>query len=512
MGRRVGFDCGMCSIKGLPFSVILVLFWSLLTEMFNPALIHSVENFSFAAEAVETTALVILYLLLPLVGVYSDLKGRYWILLGSIVLGIVATCLFVTQANVDGIDWLIYVMYPLYIFSHGCITVVLLAFGSDQLNTSGASSQLISGYVWWMYWTFHMGSLVSVMAGCSSSSSYTQVYVDCAHFVCLMVFLVTSLISMAKGCMVIEPRSKNPLTTLVKVILYARKKRYPLSRRAVAQWEEDNPSRLDQAKLKYGGLFTEDEVEDIKSLFYIALFLLCVLIIYFPVRTVGKFEHRDGEESFVQCLFLSSHVDLYGLVVVLVPLLHFVPRRWTLRISMLYRITFGLLMLILASALFTGLNEVTQTMSPNATCTPDSYNQTQHNDSTSMQTYLIMLAPDLISDIGVVLVAATSFEFLFAQSPYGMRGFVLGIWSMISKIMELFGWKITLLIQKLVVSYPECETSVLIMNLVISSLSFGLYCIVAKCYKLRTRQTANPRSQATVVTACLANYGTLNSQ
>ena len=177
---------------------------------------------------------------------------------------------------------------------------------------------------------------------------------------------------------------------------------------------------------------------------------------------------------------------------------------------MLYRIAFGLLMSILASAMFVGLDKVTQTTSPNATCTPDSYNQTQNKNSTAMRTSLIVWVPKIISDIGVLLVAATSFEFLFAQSPYRMRGLVLGIWSMISKIMHLLGWKITLLIQKVVVFYPKCQSYVLIMNLVVTCLSLALYCIIAKCYKLRTRQRASAQSQDTINTACLANYGTLN--
>ena len=60
---------------------------------------------------------------------------------------------------------------------------------------------------------------------------------------------------------------KNPIKLIVRVLCYARKHKYPENRSALTYWEEKAPSRLDLGKGKYGGPFTEEEVEDVKTIF-----------------------------------------------------------------------------------------------------------------------------------------------------------------------------------------------------------------------------------------------------
>ena len=57
----------------------------------------------------------------------------------------------------------------------------------------------------------------------------------------------------------------NPVKLVAKVLCYARKHKYPENRSALTYWEEEAPSRLDLGKGKYGGPFTEEEVEDVKT-------------------------------------------------------------------------------------------------------------------------------------------------------------------------------------------------------------------------------------------------------
>uniref|UniRef100_A0A1X7TDC6 Uncharacterized protein n=1 Tax=Amphimedon queenslandica TaxID=400682 RepID=A0A1X7TDC6_AMPQE len=60
---------------------------------------------------------------------------------------------------------------------------------------------------------------------------------------------------------------KNPIKLIVRALCYARKHKYPENRSALTYWEEEAPSRLDLGKDKYGGPFTEEEVEDVKTFF-----------------------------------------------------------------------------------------------------------------------------------------------------------------------------------------------------------------------------------------------------
>ena len=46
---------------------------------------------------------------------------------------------------------------------------------------------------------------------------------------------------------------------------YARKTKYPEHRSALTYFDEEEPSRLDYGKHKFGGPFTEEEVEDVKT-------------------------------------------------------------------------------------------------------------------------------------------------------------------------------------------------------------------------------------------------------
>ena len=57
----------------------------------------------------------------------------------------------------------------------------------------------------------------------------------------------------------------NPVKLIVRVLCYARKHKYPENHSALTYWEEEAPSRIDLGKDKYGGPFTEEEVEDVKT-------------------------------------------------------------------------------------------------------------------------------------------------------------------------------------------------------------------------------------------------------
>ena len=62
-----------------------------------------------------------------------------------------------------------------------------------------------------------------------------------------------------------KPLLSNPIKHIAKVLNYARKHKYPERRSALTYWEDDYPSRIDLGKDKYGGPFTIEEVEDVKT-------------------------------------------------------------------------------------------------------------------------------------------------------------------------------------------------------------------------------------------------------
>ena len=63
---------------------------------------------------------------------------------------------------------------------------------------------------------------------------------------------------------------------MYKVLKYSWKHKVPEHRSAFTYWEEDIPRRIDLGKNKYGGPFTNEEVEDTKTFLRILPLLLCL--------------------------------------------------------------------------------------------------------------------------------------------------------------------------------------------------------------------------------------------
>ena len=69
-------------------------------------------------------------------------------------------------------------------------------------------------------------------------------------------------------------KKSNPFKIIFKVLNYARKTKYPERRSAFTYIDEEEPSRLDYGKHKFGGPFTEEEVEDVKTILQTATAVL----------------------------------------------------------------------------------------------------------------------------------------------------------------------------------------------------------------------------------------------
>ena len=57
----------------------------------------------------------------------------------------------------------------------------------------------------------------------------------------------------------------NPIKLILQVLNYTRKHRYPERCSAFTYLDEEQPSRMDFGKDKFGRPFTEEEVEDVKT-------------------------------------------------------------------------------------------------------------------------------------------------------------------------------------------------------------------------------------------------------
>ena len=72
----------------------------------------------------------------------------------------------------------------------------------------------------------------------------------------------------------IEQASRKPLRLIYNVLKYSYNHKQPERRSALTYWESDIPSRIDLGKHKYGGPFTYEQVESVKTVFRLLLLMM----------------------------------------------------------------------------------------------------------------------------------------------------------------------------------------------------------------------------------------------
>ena len=181
--------------------------------------------------------------------------------------------------------------YSLGFVGFTACTVTSLQLGLDQMPD--ASSSNITSFTKWFAFSICLGMWISDSVWslfsnyCFSGPEATdhgQVFsllpVLSMSIMCCTIFLL------APKWLTIEPKSPQSLRTIChyQVLKFAAKHKSPLNRSALTYWEEDIPSRLDLGKSRYGGPFTTEQVEDVKTFFKIVLvhlpwFIITILII-----------------------------------------------------------------------------------------------------------------------------------------------------------------------------------------------------------------------------------------
>ena len=150
--------------------------------------------------------------------------------------------------------------------------VTALQLGLDQMPD--ASSANITSFIAWFVFSIALGVwILNTVLLCSSFEVFSLVPVIAMSVLCCSLFLL------APKWLIIEPNCPQSLKTIYQVLKFAAKHKAPLNRSALTYWEEDVPSRMDLGKSRYGGPFTTEEVEDVKTFFKILIIFIPIFII-----------------------------------------------------------------------------------------------------------------------------------------------------------------------------------------------------------------------------------------
>ena len=423
----------------------------------------------------------LVFISFPIFGLLADVKiGRH----RTIIIGIVfcflsmifACCGYVVNSFYPSsvILWAAYgAAYALEVAGYGGFKANIIQYNIDQII--GASSREISALIHWHFACVPIVFTLFELGRCLIDQKYFPVITFMLAGIAISLVLVSH--SLFKHKLENITLIKNPIKLIVSVLCYARKHKYPENRSALTYWEEEAPSRLDLGKDKYGGPFTDEEVEDVKTVFrmlplFIAVFSFAATDeVYHWIFTTGTIKCEDL--SIIDCLLstqffkflISGLLLLFHLLVIKVCCYKYIP-------GILKLITFGQVFAILTlTSKFFILHLF------------------QKNTKDILMPYSskMMLLPQILFGFTFAILFPASLEFTIAQSPVHMRGVMVGMWSASIGCGYLFNINIKYLFDCLneylcTASYYYLTKSGVVFVMLI------VFIILARRYKYRVRE------------------------
>ena len=376
----------------------------------------------------------------------------------------------------------------------GGVLANILQFGMDQL--AYASSSEIKSFFRWLLWLWFLSDVLLFYSmsclGDYKVYSYLILPVVTTFALCLDFLFGNSLVK--------EPPSSDSFRIIFKVLTYARKNKYP-KLTAISEWDQKKNSRLDVGKRTFGGPFTMEQVEDVKSFVRIVVIILVVTLfcgLYVPVfqeyyYILERF-YNSSNKSVGSCFSKVTTILTGDLIVLIgIPAYEFFKHpllRKYLSFSILSRAFMGLLFAfcsVTSGAVILAVAQPFSHTSLNSSSSCSIFN----NSSLSLD-YRWMAIPFSLDSFMQFLQITAGVEFICAQSPFAMKGFLFGVMISSMGLFTIVGSLFTLGVQRVaerwLLFYPhECTFWYLTLNLLVFLVVLVVSAIFFKCYKRRQR-------------------------
>ena len=488
------------------------------------------------------------FLLYPLLGLLADLVfSRYKVIAagsvmmsaGLFIINIIVFSYTLFNHNDAWFILLASAIVPLavVVLSFGMVEGNALQFGMDQMLE--ASGEQLSRFVHWYVWVLWLGQFIFIaISGLSMlviihflflgyfKHSMRYMIAETAIVSNTLLVIASVVICIKKHSLNTANVSGNPLKNIFNVLKYARQHTIPENRSAFTYWEEDTPARIDLGKNKYGGPFTNEQVEDVKTFFSMLVLLLSLFGFHLTGDMFSLLQQLEVQQGCPSILALVLVLDNLAvpitLVVVLLPFYQtaVVQRALVfLRLNMIRRMWIGLLCSVLQTlcelALFrvniqdwssgpslhfyipteslqslddwTGQNMSSRLPSMLFCYLLQIANQTLLHEAGIRYTvqnsvYFWLLIPQVLAGLSMLLVSMTALEFICAQAPQTLQGLLIGLWYAMYSIRYL----LVAVLDTYITSssswyiYQGCKTSVILVSLL-------LYSLVARWYRYRER-------------------------
>ena len=346
--------------------------------------------------------------------------------------------------------------YIFFILGQGLFEANAIQFGLDQLLE--APTPKLIAFIHWYYWAQSVGqtilyeSIAILAVVLSAFEQHKKFVLDRTIGIGFLApIIIIALVTLVLHCaskkhFYIQKAGLNPFKNIYKALKYSWKHKVPEHRSAFTYWEEDIPRRIDLGKNKYGGPFTNEEVEDTKTFLRILPLLLCL----FGYHLAG-----DGYSATIQLQrtscpslpvlllivinpqHLTALVTVVGIPLYRLVIMKIIPKVKTIQMltKMWVGLYFSLLQIVCQIIIVVNYDywlEQSNTVSElfsrdNRQCL---YIRTSNQtvDYPVENTYLWFIIPQLLNGLSSLLVSMTVFEFICAQAPRTTQGLFIGLW------------------------------------------------------------------------------------
>ena len=376
-------------------------------------------------------------------------------------------------------------------------SVNALQFGVDQMPD--ASAEELSAFIHWFVWAMFIGEGIGTLTNLIYDCTYTE---NVQYWKTVESVIPATMISLAlccdflfRGWLTIEPESQNPLKTVSGVLKYAATHKCAERPSAFTYCEDERPSRIDFAKGKYGGPFTTEQVEDVKTCgrMLVVIVLTAPLIIPIDVSLISRDSFQphlkqiqglntcvEGvvQSSYSEAIFAAISIPIYE--VLIYPLVrNRIP-------SMLKRLGIGAILIIIFNLIQLSIDTIGHIAEPSASCMFNTSGIPLDIDYT-----WVRASSNFLVAVQMLIFLVAILEFTLAQAPYNMKGLLVGI--VLSLIFSTFpiGYGIFVAWDtnyKLTKHWkPSCGFWFFLSQALYATLGLGVLYIVAKRYKRRQR-------------------------
>ena len=283
-------------------------------------------------------------------------------------------------------------------------------------------------------------------------------------------------------------KTGNPIKLIFQVLNYTRKNKYPRLRSALTYIDEEHPSRIDFGKHKFGGPFTEEEVEDVKTIYRLTPLLVFAFGVSLSLEMNDQLSlHAIPTTSKTLTCIQNMKQTVYHVTpVVLIPFYRFIlyPLVHKYVPSILKVLGMGIFLCFVVTVIELNIVSIGHFYSNASHCIFDDHTVT---GTIPIPLYWVLII-DFVNGVGVMLVLCSLFELVIAQSPNRMRAIMMGAVIVMLGFSSFGNAIFAKIFQQFQTASPSCVFYYYLVLSLLLLLVLIVFVVLAKRYKPRERE------------------------